>query len=447
LGDAFCKSQRFATGFGFETVAWRIEVCAAMHYRGGCPQPPGLGRGTLVTVLIHAVYAAAYCLLGLAVGITLPYISFGIGAFEGALAGALIVLGGGLVHETVSRTESEFRIRRRLRRLEERLEDLTEERRRDRDEVNQLAARVDEAKGLDLDAVVGEMKLLQSLVGRLHERRGARTGEGVRAPRRIPESGAPILVPAATGGMVPHTEASVLEAVRDALRADRIDIYLQPIVSLPQRKHRFYEVYSRVRAADGVQIMPDRYIELAEREGLIATIDNLLLIRCVQLIRETERRQHAIGFFSNISSATLSDGEFMRQFLHFMEQNRSLVPKLVFEMSQADWSAADAATRAAIGPLARMGFRFSMDQVTDLDVDAEALARADIRYLKVDRAPLVGGGREKALALRDRLSAHAIDLIVEKIETEAQLTDILDLGLDFGEGYLFGEPRLSRKPT
>ncbi len=43
-------------------------------------------------------------------------------------------------------------------------------------------------------------------------------------------------------------------------------------------------------------------------------------------------------------------------------------------------------------------------------------------------------------------AAEGIDLIVEKIETENQLVDVLDTGFDFGQGYLFGEPRLSRKP-
>ena len=31
-------------------------------------------------------------------------------------------------------------------------------------------------------------------------------------------------------------------------------------------------------------------------------------------------------------------------------------------------------------------------------------------------------------------------------ETESELIEILDTGFDFGQGYLFGEPRLSRKP-
>lgn len=402
-----------------------------------------------MSVLIHFVYAAIYLVLGFAAAVVIPHVWPDVSELEAWLVGAVIVLGGGLVHETVSRMEGQRRARRRAHRMEERLLDLHGDIQQCLTELDRLNGRLDEAKGPSLDSVMNEMRMLQSLVGRLQERRPARMGEGARPPRRVPDSGTPVTSPSvlAGGGHVaePRTEASVMEAVRDALKADRIDIYLQPIVSLPQRKHRFYEVYSRVRASDGVQIMPDRYIDLAAREGLIATIDNLLLIRCIQLIRETERRQHAIGFFSNISPATLNDSEFMRQFLQFMEQNRTLVPKLVFEMSQADWMAVDAPARERIAPLARMGFRFSMDKVTDLAFDLDALARAEVRYLKLDRA-LLGENHARVAELRKALEGHSIDLIVEKVETEEQLAETLDLGIDFGEGFLFGEPRLSRKP-
>ena len=42
------------------------------------------------------------------------------------------------------------------------------------------------------------------------------------------------------------------------------------------------------------------------------------------------------------------------------------------------------------------------------------------------------------------LERAGIQLIVEKIEKEEQLVDLLDYGINYGQGYLFGTPRLSR---
>ena len=44
-------------------------------------------------------------------------------------------------------------------------------------------------------------------------------------------------------------------------------------------------------------------------------------------------------------------------------------------------------------------------------------------------------------AFKGALDRHAMDLIVEKIESEDMLLDLLDLRVDFCQGYLFGEPR------
>ena len=110
---------------------------------------------------------------------------------------------------------------------------------------------------------------------------------------------------------------------------------------------------------------------------------------------------------------------------------------------------------AGMGPLeieslravADLGFHFSMDQVTDLDLDIESLQRHEFRYVKLDRALVLDPAlTDRVIDLRRRLGAEGIDLIVEKIETETQLVEILDIGFDFGQGFLFGEPRLSRKP-
>ncbi|MDQ2105459.1 EAL domain-containing protein [Azospirillum isscasi] len=407
------------------------------------------------------LYALAVVAAAVATAIGLPDLRPGTDPASGWLAGALILLAGVVFHEGLIRRERGRAVLDRLDGVQRSLDALAAA-------LDRRTARMEEGRSaapgtVTQETVLQEVKLLQALVARLGAPRPA--GEADHPPhppresrpaRAAPRDAMPAPQaprppedrPTAVIEAPPMDDAAVLEAVRDALAADRIDIYLQPMVSLPQRKHRFYEVFSRVRAADGSLILPDRYLEIAEREGLIATIDNLLLVRCVQLIRETDRRQHAIGFFSNMSAATLSDAEFMTQFLDLMARNQALVPKLVFELSQQELRAGGAVTMGILSQLARIGFRFSMDQVTDLDVDVDALLRHEIRYLKLDRGLLLDPVlAPRAEALRRRLDGTGIDLIAEKIETEAQLDALLRTGIDFGQGYLFGEPRPARKPA
>lgn len=398
-----------------------------------------------MAALADLLHGLAVATVAVAVAVGLPELRPGTDPAVGWIAGGLVLLAGVVVDRNRRQARRERETLRRLDRLQKSVDGLAER-------LDRRIAPAEEA--VTHETVLQEVKLLHTLVARLAESRSPEEREpppdAMPAPQapRFPDPRFPDSRPAALAESPPMDEAAVLETVRDALAADRIDIHLQPIVSLPQRKHRFFEVFSRVRAADGSLILPDRYLEIAERAGLMATIDNLLLVRCIQLIRETERRQHAIGFFCNMSAATLSDAEFMRQFLDLMVRNQSLVPKLVFELSQQELRAGGAVTMGILSQLARIGFRFSMDRVTDLDIDVDALLRHEIRYLKLDCGLLLDPALASSVEdVRRRLDGTGIDLIAEKIETEAQLDAILRSGIDFGQGYRFGEPRPARKPS
>lgn len=436
---------------------------------GFAPPPPlePARPPRLMSLATHVVYLSAYLAMGGLLAFALPYIRPESDPALGWLGGWVLALTGLVAHQAAARHDRDRYDRELTAYLRDHAMRSDVELTRLRQEIARLFAMLDGGRpgGVNYDTVMQEVKLLQSLVAKLQEKKTAAAPPAASeaeppprpapTPRRAVDSGEPLLgrqapAVAAPAGPPPGrlNDALVLDTVREALRADRIDIYLQPVVSLPQRKHRYYEVFSRVRASDGAQIMPDRYLEIAAREGLIATIDNLLLMRCIQLIRETERRQHHVGFFSNISAATLGDADFMKQFLNILSQNQTLVPKLVFELSQEELRLGGHATAGVLAQLARVGLRFSMDQVTDLNLDVDALIRADIRYLKIDCNLLQDREtRAQVEALRRRVQGHPVDIVVEKIETENQLIEILDMGIDFGQGYLFGEPRLSKKPA
>lgn len=239
------------------------------------------------------------------------------------------------------------------------------------------------------------------------------------------------------------SEDEILKQVQNALRDDRISFVLQPIVSLPQRKRRFYECFSRVRTEKDLMILPEEYIAVAEREGLITAIDNMLLFRCVQLVRKIQRRSDNLDFFCNISPHTLRDDDFFGDFVEFLESNDVLGPNLIFEFAQSEFAGFGEVEMAHLQRLARVGCRLSLDQVTDLQMDLPSLAAQNIRFVKI-QAELLAAGTSEIDALLASFRDVPIKLVAEKIEEEDTLRKLLDKQIDFGQGYLFGEPRLAR---
>ncbi len=241
----------------------------------------------------------------------------------------------------------------------------------------------------------------------------------------------------------------MLEIIRCALEGNRVDLYLQPVVSLPQRKLRFYEALSRLRSEDGTIIMPAQYIRIAAPAGLMSVVDNLLLFRCVQIVRRLTQRHRDVGVFCNISGHTLTDSEFFPQFLDFMHHHRDLAGQIIFEFSQDSVLAAGSSEEANLRYLANLGFRLSMDQVTKLDLDFARLKRLGFHFLKVRAPTLISGMKDAGAAVaaedfKNLLSRNGVNLIAERVEDEKTVVQLLEYNVDFGQGYLFGEPRAIR---
>lgn len=350
-------------------------------------------------------------------------------------------------------------LERRLRELTADIDILHGEMEATRADLDTLRIRLDDMP--DAEKLSSELKVLGALLKQLSvKKEAAVSGRTLAAPDAkaggsvAGVSGAGV---SGLGGSVSEVrrpgvpsivlgEAQLLEAIERGLREEKVDLYLQPVVSLPQRKRRFYECYSRIMTEGGGLITPEQYIPVAERAGLVAAIDNLLLVRCVQLVRRARRDQPDVGFFCNISSASLADADFFQDFIAFMAENRQLAETLIFEFDQASIAAGDYLTRVNLQRLRGCGYRFSLDQVTDMDLDLEDLASQGFRYIKVGAHLLheLARGDRPVLdmrAFKGALDRSAVDLIVEKIESEDMLLDLLELRVDFGQGYLFGEPR------
>jgi cyclic-di-GMP phosphodiesterase TipF (flagellum assembly factor) len=250
-----------------------------------------------------------------------------------------------------------------------------------------------------------------------------------------------------------HTQA-LLQTVREALADNRVDLYLQPAVSLPQRRTVFYEGFTRLRDETGRVLMPAEYLRVAEPDGLVTAIDNLLLFRCVQIVRRLAKQDRKVGIFCNISFTSLGDESFFPQFLEFLSENKDMAGGLIFELGQAAFDARGPVESRNMAKLADMGFRFSIDKISTLDIDFRELQRSDVKFIKIGAQVLLEQlldmeGRQSAKALKDIQAAdfaslarrYNVEIIAEKVETERQVIDVLELDIAYGQGHLFGEPR------
>lgn len=310
-----------------------------------------------------------------------------------------------------------------------------------------LAAELEGRIGAEIEAakasMVSEMQVIEALVRQLAESilpLDAAAGAREPEPEEVPEPQPP------ASPLAHLSDSDVLEMVRRSIEANRVDVYLQPVVTLPQRKARYYEALTRLRGEGGELILPADYLRVAEPAGIMPTIDNLLLFRSVQIVRRLAQRNREIGIFCNISAHALVDPDFFPQFVEFMEHNKELAKAIIFEFPQSTILGSGPLEAESLAELAEYGFRFSMDHVTSLDMNLGELADQGFRFLKVDARLLIDGGQKAGAQIHPADLAHLLErygmqLIAEKIETEQAVIELLEFDVPLAQGFLFSEPR------
>jgi len=254
-------------------------------------------------------------------------------------------------------------------------------------------------------------------------------------------------VPAQAPGLFAgKSEQELAAIIREAIAEDRIDLYLQPVVTLPQRKVRYYEALSRLRLADGRIVDAKDFIGTARKAGLAPPIDQRLVLRCVQIVRRLAAKNRDVSLFLNIAPETLASGGLFPEILGYLDANRALAPALVLEFSQAVFRALGPAEQINLAQLVERGFPISLDRVEDLQLDPRTLVERGVRFMKVAGELMVARGHEAGnqvhpADLADLLARFGIDLVAERIESESLVIDLLDYDVRYGQGFLFSPPR------
>lgn len=265
-----------------------------------------------------------------------------------------------------------------------------------------------------------------------------------RRSARPPEPALPEpALPEAFAGL---SRGDAVAIIDEAISARRYELFLQPIVTLPQRKVRSYQASVRLRGADGTAYPPEDYRPLAEEAGLMPALDAEVLGRCVQIVRRLTARNRDVGLVCDLSGASLADVAFAAELVDLLEAAQGVAGSLVLGIGQQALRAMSAVEAQTLRLLAEKGFRFAMTAVSDLRIEPRDLAERGVRIVKVPAALMVARGAETGAAihvadLSGLFARYSIDLVVGEVESESVVVDLLDYEVKLAQGALFSPPR------
>ena len=234
--------------------------------------------------------------------------------------------------------------------------------------------------------------------------------------------------------------------IAEAVEAKRMDVLLDPILGLSDRRARHFELSVRLLTEQGDSLEAARYTPVAAGTGLLGRIDAEKLSRAADVLQRLRARGSAASIFSTVAGESLRDDTFARTFAGVLEAEEGNALRLVLSFEQAEARNFTEAHWHAITDMSRIGVKFALTGVTDLDMDFETLKRRGFDFIKLDAHVFLEGlptpnGIIPASDICRHLAGMGLGLIVGGIVEEKDLARILGFGVLLGQGALFGGPR------
>ena len=237
-------------------------------------------------------------------------------------------------------------------------------------------------------------------------------------------------------------------AIVAAFEGDGLEIHLQPVVTLPQRKVVAYEALARLRIGGpgAPPAEPDVFLPVLERYGRTTELDRRMLQRATIVARHLARRGSETLLTYGLSPLSLFEPGLLRELARTAADDPALAG-LTIALPQESWRRLDAGQRGLLAPLqGRIGF--SLDRPDDLRFDAAELAALGIGQVKVPAEMLLRPGTSRGslsdIALEDTAPALAragIRVVATGVADEADVPDLIDLDVPFAQGTAFAAPR------
>ena len=240
--------------------------------------------------------------------------------------------------------------------------------------------------------------------------------------------------------------ASRIESrLRESLRTGTFEVHYQPVHRLADRAIVGMEALARLPDGEGGYIPPDDFIPVAESTGLISRVGEEVLHHAVRETAEWKRllgsRPFSMGV--NLSVRELGDPQLVPRLKAALTRSGLDPLALVLELTESVFSDSDE-HNVVLDELRALGPKLAIDDFGTGYSSLSYLRRFAVDGLKIDKSFVADIAHDRNHQVTALIVAMTLNLgafvVAEGIETEEQLTALLDMGCLLGQGYLLSRP-------
>jgi cyclic-di-GMP phosphodiesterase TipF (flagellum assembly factor) len=230
-------------------------------------------------------------------------------------------------------------------------------------------------------------------------------------------------------------QAPAEDAVVEDLEAGRLELWLQPIVTLPQRRLRLYAAQPQLRDRNGQPLSADALRPILARRRRLERLDAFALSQALLVAAHLASRNRDTAVALQLSRESIASGPFLEGAERRLAGDRAAASRLVLAFDHAEIEAASAQEAAALGRLRGLGAGLALTTVPSLDQDWASLARRGFGHAMLEAGKILGPRPHATTAFLVAEAARAgVALVATGIERERQVPDLLDFEVPFAMG-------------
>jgi diguanylate cyclase len=235
--------------------------------------------------------------------------------------------------------------------------------------------------------------------------------------------------------------------IAEALREEQFEMFYQPICDLSSARITGYEALIRWHHPTEGLISPMDFLWVAEQTGQIRDIGLWTLERaCLDWPTLRQRINHHKPFVSvNLSPSQLTGEGFVESVKTVVTRHQMPATELKLELTETVIINNPDLALQLLSKLIEAGSTLALDDFGTGHSGLEALHRYPIGTMKIDRSfvsQMLTAPHSAKIVHASVELAHSLkmDVVAEGIETEEERLALLELGCDYGQGWLFGKP-------
>jgi len=229
--------------------------------------------------------------------------------------------------------------------------------------------------------------------------------------------------------------------LRDAVNDDRIVPYFQPIFNNHSGKVEKFECLVRLFKEDGEIVNPINFIGIAKKTRLYSSVTRIMIDKSFEVFKNTDYE-----FSINLSAIDILDYDTNYYIKSKLQEYPGIANRVVFEILESEGIENYDKVKAFIDEVKAMGCKIAIDDFGTGYSNFEYILKLNVDFIKID-ASLTKNLKDDrnsqiiTKTIADFSKKLGVKTISEFVHSEAVYLKESELGIDFSQGYYFGEPR------